>query len=123
MRHAGPKSTVRWFVAAALLLFGLMVGGVTCPACNPDHLPARAEARAGSVQQSLQRGVATSQSATTQTSSAPPVALALAALLLAFVPARRNFTPHAALAVAASRHSSLWLTPYLFRPPPALLVR
>jgi hypothetical protein len=116
MRNAGARITGRWFIAAALLLFGLMVSGLTSPAGAPDHLPARAQARAGSAQQSLERRAARTEVKVEQSSGAPLLAL----LLVLAVPSTKL---QPVLTVEAPRESSLWLLPYLFRPPPALLVR
>jgi hypothetical protein len=119
MKKAGARVMGRWVVAAALLLFGLLVSGLSCPANIRDHLPARAEARAASAQQSLQRRSAGAEIKVEQAKATP-----LLALLLSLVPARRHATPEPVVSVAAPNESSLWLMPYLFRPPPAnILVR
>jgi hypothetical protein len=112
------RLTTRWFVAAALLLFGLMVSGLTSPANNPEHLPARAQARAVSAQQSLQRHVSSTAVKAEQASAAP-----LLAFLLVLVVAQLRTRLPAVDILETPRESSLWLMPYLFRPPPINLVR
>lgn len=119
MQNAGARATGRWFIAAALLLFGLMVSGLASPGSNPDHLPARAQARAVSAQQSLQRRANRTVVKIEQASAAPMMALLL--LVLAF--SLRRARLQAVSVLEAPRKASLWLMPYLFRPPPAFLVR
>jgi hypothetical protein len=115
------RLVTRWFVAAGLLLFGLWVGGVAMPHCSQDHLPARAEARAVSVQQSLRQSLKRGEVKVEQASAAPMLALLLFAAAIVVGTRRAAFAPVRAVAVVLE--SSLWLTPYLFRPPPSFLVR
>ncbi|WP_041592500.1 hypothetical protein [Terriglobus roseus] len=109
----------RWLVAAGLLLLGLLLSGFNCPGNLRDHLPARAEARAASAQQSLRRQSIQSEIKVEVAKAAP-----LVALLLSLVPAHPRATAVPVAVVATAGDSSLWLMPYLFRPPPvSILVR
>jgi hypothetical protein len=119
MQGTQPRSIGRWFVAAGLLLFGLLMSGFSCPGSVRDHLPARAEARAASAQQSLRRQSDSVEIKVEQAQPAP-----LLALLLSLVPVRPSVPSDAVIVVATTSDSSLWLMPYLFRPPPSnILVR
>lgn len=119
MQSSQHRSTGRWFLAAGLLLFGLLLSGFSCPGGVRDHLPARAEARAAAAQQSLRRQSDSAEIKVEQAKPAP-----LLAMLLSLVPVRPRVRSDAVVVVATASDSSLWLTPYLFRPPPAnILVR
>src|SRR6187402_2127757 len=119
MEKAGYRTMGRWLVAAGLLLLGLLLSGFNCPGNLRDHLPARAEARAASAHQSLRRQAVQTEIKVEQAKAAP-----LLALLLSLVPAAPRATPAPVAEVSTAGDSSLWLMPYLFRPPPAnILVR
>ncbi|SEC52832.1 hypothetical protein [Terriglobus roseus] len=119
MQKTQHRSMGRWFLAAGLLLFGLFLSGFSCPGNIPDHLPARAEARAASAQQSLRRQSVRAEIKVEQAKAAP-----MLAMLLSLVPARPHAPSDAVVVVATTSDSSLWLMPYMFRPPPAnILVR
>jgi hypothetical protein len=110
----------RWWVAAGLLLLGLLLSGFNCPGNLRDHLPARAEARAASAHQSLRRQSDQSDVKVEEAKAAPPAL----ALLLSLMAPRPHVSREPVVAEAATGESSLWLVPYLFRPPPAdILVR
>ena len=119
MDRLGSRAMGRWLVAAGLLLLGLLLSGFHCPGNLREHLPARTQARAASAHQSLRR-----QSDQREVKVEDAKAEPALSLLLSLVAPRPRISYEPAVAVTAGDESSLWLMPYLFRPPPAdILVR
>jgi hypothetical protein len=117
MKNAETKMMGRWFLAVALLLLGLVMSGATAAKATADHWPARVQARAVSAQQALQRRTGKSEIKMEQASAAPLLAL----LLLVLALDTRRTLRRPVRPVEAPGDSSLWLMPYLFRPPPILV--
>jgi hypothetical protein len=121
MRNAGTRRVGRWFLAVTLLLLGLVFSGATAAKPTADQWPARVQARGVSAQQDLRRRTSQSERKVEQAKVVPP---ALALLLALMAAPRRAVAEPLVATVETPRDASLWLVPYLFRPPPTnILVR
>jgi hypothetical protein len=118
MRNSKAIQVRRWALAVILLLLGLVLSGTTAAKATADHWPARVQARAVSAQQALQRRTGATERKVVQAAPAP--LLALLFLVLAYD--KRRTQAVSSRAGATPRDASLWLVPYLFRPPPVLVV-